>query len=251
MARAIYREWFVHFRYPGHENIPLVDSPLGPAPTGWQACVAGDLQEKGILEIGDGYRAKNSEMIHGEAGLPFVRVANVRDGSLSLAGADQLPMEYLGRLRSKVSQIGDVVISMKGTVGRQALVDESHPRMAYSPQVSFWRSLDPHLLSPAFLYQWIRSDDFSKQCAAVKGATDMADYVNLTDQRRMLLALPPQHVMSEFDATASPIRQMIGRLQAQSAALAGARDVLLPKLVTGQIDVARLDLDELVEVASA
>ena len=35
MARAIYREWFVKFRYPGHEDVPLVDSALGPIPDGW------------------------------------------------------------------------------------------------------------------------------------------------------------------------------------------------------------------------
>ena len=35
MAQAIYREWFVHFRYPGHEDAPFVDSPLGPIPDGW------------------------------------------------------------------------------------------------------------------------------------------------------------------------------------------------------------------------
>ncbi len=43
MARAIYREWFVHFRYPGHEDVPLVDSPLGPIPDGWQCATLGDL----------------------------------------------------------------------------------------------------------------------------------------------------------------------------------------------------------------
>lgn len=36
MARSLYREWFVNFRYPGHEKVPLVDSPLGPIPKGWE-----------------------------------------------------------------------------------------------------------------------------------------------------------------------------------------------------------------------
>ena len=36
MAQAIYREWFVHFRYPGHEDVVLVDSALGPIPDGWE-----------------------------------------------------------------------------------------------------------------------------------------------------------------------------------------------------------------------
>ena len=37
MAQAIYREWFVNFRFPGHENVKLVDSPLGQIPEGWEA----------------------------------------------------------------------------------------------------------------------------------------------------------------------------------------------------------------------
>ena len=47
MARAIYREWFVNFRYPGHEDVPLVDSALGPIPEGW---AVGDYRRR-LLEI--------------------------------------------------------------------------------------------------------------------------------------------------------------------------------------------------------
>lgn len=43
MARAIYREWFVHFRYPGHESATFVDSPLGPIPEGWAVAPLGDV----------------------------------------------------------------------------------------------------------------------------------------------------------------------------------------------------------------
>lgn len=251
IAQAIYREWFVRFRYPGHEDVPLVDSPRGPMPDGWQVRVSGDLQKCRILEIGDGYRAKNSEMTGSRGGLPFVRVANVREGYLAIEGADALPVDYVERLGPKVSRTGDVVVSMKGTVGRQALVEDWHPRMAYSPQVSFWRTLDPKVVSPTYLYQWIRSEDFARQCSAVKGATDMADYVNLTDQRRMSLLVPPVDVMAAFAASCEPTRRLIGRLQAQGSSLAAVRDLLLPRLLTGQIDVSQLDLGALTEAATA
>lgn len=247
VARGIYREWFVHLRYPGHESVPLVDSSLGPIPEGWQVHRCGDLLSAGILDIGDGYRAKNSELVGGEDGLPFVRVANVRDGSLALEGADRLPAEYVERLKAKVSQPGDVVISMKGTVGRQALVQSWHPSLAYSPQVSYWRSLDSGRISPSFLYEWIGSAAFITQCAAAKGGTAMADYVNLTDQRRMFLAVPGARVMGTFADRAVEIHSMVGSLLAARANLASLRDLLLPKLVTGQIDVSSLDLDSLVE----
>jgi len=43
MAQQLYQEWFVHFRYPGHENVPLVDSELGPIPEGWEVKRLGDI----------------------------------------------------------------------------------------------------------------------------------------------------------------------------------------------------------------
>ena len=82
MAQAVYREWFVNFRYPGHENVALVDSPLGPIPEGWEVRRSRDLIEAHVLEIGDGYRAKNVEFT-GVGGLAFLRVKNVREGYLS------------------------------------------------------------------------------------------------------------------------------------------------------------------------
>ncbi len=45
MAQALYREWFVHFRFPGHESVPLVDSPLGPIPEGWQMAKLGEVAD--------------------------------------------------------------------------------------------------------------------------------------------------------------------------------------------------------------
>ena len=43
MARLIYREWFVHFRFPGHEDVELVDSDLGPIPEGWEVATLADV----------------------------------------------------------------------------------------------------------------------------------------------------------------------------------------------------------------
>ena len=45
MARALYQEWFVHFRFPGHEHVPLASSPLGPIPEGWEPMTVGEAFE--------------------------------------------------------------------------------------------------------------------------------------------------------------------------------------------------------------
>jgi type I restriction enzyme S subunit len=249
MARSIYREWFVKFRYPGHEGVPLVDSALGALPERWSRIGTGELISQQVLEIGDGYRAKNAEMVEGGA-LPFVRVGNVRDGYLDLANADCLPESYVERLKTKVSRPGDTVLCMKGTVGRMARITSRSRPMAYSPQVSFWRSLDESRLPASYLHDWLRSDDFALQCSAVKGSTDMADYVNLGDQRRMAFLLPATEVASRFAEEVSPLHELSDDLQSQIEAIASLRDLLLPKLVTGQIDVTGLDLDVLVSTCS-
>jgi len=78
-----------------------------------------DLIAAGILEIGDGYRAKNVEL--GDQGLPFARVQNLKDG-FDFSDADRYPESALGRVGAKVSQVGDCVLTTKGTVGRVGFV---------------------------------------------------------------------------------------------------------------------------------
>ena len=53
MARLVYREWFVHFRFPGHEDVELVDSDLGPLPAGWEKVPIGSILSFHIGEVGD------------------------------------------------------------------------------------------------------------------------------------------------------------------------------------------------------
>jgi type I restriction enzyme S subunit len=154
----------------------------------WRIARTSDLIEEGHLEIGDGYRAKNVEF--GPSGIPFARVQNIQSG-FQFDSVDLFPISDLGRVGPKVSQPGDSVITTKGSVGRVAFVFESTPRFVYSPQLSYWRSKSRELLDPMFLRYWLQGPEFLNQCASVKGATDMADYVNLRDQRRMSISIPP------------------------------------------------------------
>ena len=162
--------------------------------TGWRETTTGDLLKRGVIEIGDGYRAKNSEFVtHG--GLPFVRVADVST-TIRLDGLDELPIEKMSKYRPKVSRPFDSLITMKGTVGRVAYVKAWERPFVYSPQMSYWRSHDPDQVNPRWLRYWLESPEFRAQASATKGATDMADYINLRDQRRMRITLPPQEVQA-------------------------------------------------------
>lgn len=160
----------------------------GPAVSKWLETTTSALIADGVLAIGDGYRAKNAEFVE-DGGLPFVRVADVTS-RINLDGLDELPSDRRQHYEPKVARHGDCVITMKGSVGRVGYVAMETP-FVYSPQLSFWRALDRSAIDPLFIRYWLKSPEFLEQASATKGATDMADYINLRDQRRMRITLPP------------------------------------------------------------
>ncbi len=182
-----------------------------------------ELLDSGSLEIGDGYRARNSELA--DSGLPFARAGNVRNG-FQFDDADRFPTENLDRVKNKVSMPGDVVFTSKGTVGRFAFVREYTPRFIYSPQLCFWRALNHELIDPRFLFYWMSGREFFDQYKGVSGQTDMAEYVSLRDQRDMRVTLPPvsgqraiAHVLGALDDKIELNRRMSKTLEAMVRAL--------------------------------
>ena len=172
----------------------------------WIPHSTGDLIAEGSLSIGDGYRAKNSEL--STSGLPFARAGNI-DGGFQFDEADRFPEQDLAKVGDKVSQPSDVVFTSKGTVGRLAFVRETTPRFVYAPQLCFWRSLAPDVIDARWLYYWMCGAEFTQQISGVKGQTDMADYVSLTDQRRMAITLPPTSIQRAIAGVLGALDDMI------------------------------------------
>lgn len=182
-----------------------------------------ELIDSGKLSIGDGYRAKNSEL--SDTGLPFARVGNIQNG-FQFESADRFSEDDLHKVGDKISRPGDVVFTSKGTVGRFAFVTPEVPRFVYSPQLTYWRSLDPDLIDPRYLYYWMHGTEFWLQASGVKGQTDMADYVSLADQRQMTISLahPSEQraiasVLGALDDKIELNRQMNRTLEEMAAAL--------------------------------
>jgi type I restriction enzyme S subunit len=207
------------------------------AGTGCERTEVSDLIRDEVLEIGDGYRAKNSEL--GRSGLPFIRAGNLSDG-FDTSGAELLCEKSVAKAGRKVCRIGDVAFTSKGTIGRFARVTEHTAKFVYSPQVCYWRSLDHTRLHPFVLYCWMQSADLLEQIAAVAGQTDMAPYVSLQDQRRMTMPAFPR----SQDSIARTIEPLFARQSLSSAetrTLADLRDALLPKLISGELRVRDAD----------
>jgi type I restriction enzyme, S subunit len=180
--------------------------PMPKNKPNWPQANASNLIARKILCIGDGYRAKNSEM--GLTGLPFARAGNINGGFL-FDGADLLDDKNVPKAGDKTARCGDIVFTSKGTVGRFAFVGPKTQNFVYSPQLCYWRILDSSVLEPRFVFYWMQSSEFLSQVHQVKGLTDMADYVSLSDQRRMNLTVPPLTVQCRIASILSAYDDLI------------------------------------------
>lgn len=176
------------------------------------------LIESKILVIGDGYRAKNSELSTDE-GLPFARAGDINDG-FQLENAECLAPENLHKAGEKISQKGDALFTSKGTVGRVAFVTDETPDFVYSPQLTWWRVIDTQQIHPEFLYCWMRGQEFISQINSFSGQTDMAAYVSLKDQRQMMyITLPKIEEQKAITAVISCLDRKIENLRRQNETL--------------------------------
>jgi type I restriction enzyme, S subunit len=156
----------------------------------------------------------------------FIRASDLADGRVLFDTADHINDVALARIRKGIGRPGDVLFSHKGTVGKLALVPADAPPFVCSPQTTFWRTLGDDQIDRRFLYYFMASTIFKNQWYVRKGETDMADYVSLTAQRDLFLAVPPideqRAIVSLLHALDRKIdlnRQMNNTLEATAQAI--------------------------------
>lgn len=193
---------------------------------------ASQMIHEGALAIGDGYRAKNSEL--SDHGLPFARAGDIA-GIVVLSDKTQhLSPGSVALAGDKISRPGDVVITTKGTVGRIARVSSATRQFVYSPQLCYWRSLSP-AFDPYVLFMWVCSAHFRQQLERVSNQTDMAPYVSLRDQRYFRVPRFPEFAQMAVSTQLRPLLELQAHNEVESQTLVSLRDTLLPKLLSGEI----------------
>ena len=221
MARLLYREWFVHFRFPGHEVFELVDSDLGPIPEGWDVS---RLVEACSLVMGQSPKSEYYNDI-GE-GLPFHQ--GVTD-----FGARFPTHTKWTTVDKRVADPRDILFSVRAPVGR---INVASDRLVVGRGLSAIRALDGH---QNFLLLQLK-DKFAVE-DSIGGGT-IFNAVTRKDMESIVLLKPSSPVIEEFEAATAPMADLVVNLSRQNVLLREARDLLLPCLVSGELDVSELDL---------
>ena len=216
MARALYREWFVHFRFPGHETHPRVASPLGDIPQGWEVK---PLKDACHLTMG---QSPKSEFYNetGE-GQPFHQgVTNFGERF----PADRLFCTVDGR----VAEAGDILFSVRAPVGRMNIADK---KIIIGRGLSAIRHKDGH---QAFLWEQLRNR-FTEDDMMGNGAIFAA--VTKDDMQGIELICPPSPLVVAATKHFEPIHSELGALTKKIQNLRRTRDLLLPRLLSGQVEL--------------
>ena len=209
MSRAIYSEWFVHFRYPGHQNVTLVDSPLGPIPGDWTVATLGQ-----VLELCYGRALKKEDRRGGTTAV------------VSSAG-------IVGWHDEHRTDGSTIVVGRKGNVGSVTWVDGP----CWPIDTAYYVKTD---LPLRYVVEQLRRTEFLNTHAAVPGLSREQAY------SRPFLK-PTRGPMGQFAALSQVLASAASVIAAEAERLRSMRDLLLPKLVSGQIDVSSLDLEALFE----
>lgn len=240
-VRAIYREWFLHFRFPGHETVALVDSPPGQVPDGWTWSTCNDE----LNFIGGGTPSKMEPSYWEDGTVPWYTPSDLTKNRWRYAAAPELCITETGVANSSARRFpaGSVLMTSRATLGVLAIATSEA-----TTNQGFIVVLPDDRWSPGFIREWL--DARASELAAIgTGAT----FKEITKGafKRVPFLLPPQNVLDAYTTATEPIEMQILNLERQIRSLSTLRNFLLPRLVSGQIDVSPLDLDGMVQESVA
>ncbi|ALA57887.1 restriction endonuclease subunit S [Nitrospira moscoviensis] len=223
MARSLYREWFVHFRFPGHDKIKMVSSPLGHIPQGWEAKKLGDIADVNRAQI-------NPRIAPDE--VHYIDISSVSPGQIETV-TTYLFSEAPGRAR-RIVQHGDILWScVRPNRRSHALVMKPEPNTIASTGFAV---LTTTKIPFTFLYLATTTDDFVTYL--VNNATGAA-YPAVTAKifEDATLLVPTAPLLKKFGEATIPMAEQSNSLQRQNQNLRRTRNLLLPRLLSGQVDI--------------
>lgn len=202
MARRIYEEWFVRFRFPGHENVRMVESELGRVPEGWRVGLLGD----------------DIELPYGKA----LKAENRTEGNVPVYGSSGV----VGHHASSLVNGPGIILGRKGNVGSVHWSDVPF----YPIDTVFYvrTALPLH-----FVYFNLQTQNFLNNDAAVPG-------LNRNQAYSLPLLVPDDKRLAKFENLCDSMLGLARLLMRKNINLRTTRDLLLPKLISGELDVSAL-----------
>lgn len=219
MAENLYKEWFVRFRFPGHENVEMENG----LPKGWKC---GTLRD--IVEFQNGFAFK-SDTFCNDGKFSIVTIKNVQAEGFYGSNTDKVA-EIPQRMPSYCKLVqGDILLSLTGNIGRVCRVQGNGYLL--NQRVAKLKSLFPF-----YNYCLFKSDYIFQSLNVISYGTAQ---LNLSPVKALKIRvnIPSKENIEHFEHKVGPMFNKIDNLQHQNSLLARQRDLLLPRLMSGKLEV--------------
>ncbi|WP_438016576.1 restriction endonuclease subunit S [Sorangium sp. So ce315] len=229
-ARSLYREWFVRFRFPGHEKVNLVASPPGKVPAGWAIRTVAE-----TFEItGGGTPSKAVAAYWHDGDIPWFTPSDLTAAGTMFVEESGARITALGLSKSsaRLFPARSVMMTSRATIG--AIAVNTTPA---STNQGFITCIPSEAFPLWVLFYWLKEN--VPQFLRLAGGATFKEITRGTFKQIELL-VPPRGLVDAYERTAGPIAEQVLRLQRKNAALRATRDLLLPRLISGEIAAGEL-----------
>jgi type I restriction enzyme S subunit len=228
MAQLLYREWFVHFRFPGHEDMEMLDSELGVIPQGWEVVRLCEVATVNRASLG---KSDNPDEIN------YVTIGSVTEGSVE--NVETIPYKEAPSRAQRIVKHGDIIwTKVRPNLKSYALILDPVPNMIVSTGFAV---ITPRQLPYTYLYHALTTERFVDYLT--KLATGAAyPAVRVKDFKDAKVLRPTEGVLEPFHRFVANLHAEREILHQKNEVLRLTRDLLLPRLVSGELDVSSLDV---------
>lgn len=233
MARSLYDEWFVKFRFPGYEQVSIVDSELGLIPEGWDVRSIGEI----IETVGGGTPyTKNSEYWE-DGNIIWYTPSDLTSAKTMFVADSEKKITALGLQKSSARMFlpYSVMMTSRATIGVTAI--NTNPACTNQ---GFITCIPNDQLSAYQIYFWI-AENLERIISLASGATFKE--INKTTFRKLPIIIANQNTRQRFFEILNPVFKQIQSLQNKNSNIRRTRNLLLPKLISGEINVDNLDIN--------
>ena len=230
MAQTLYQEWFVHFRFPGHENVAMVESPLGPIPQGWK-----------VVRASEAIFINPKISVPRDTKKPFVPMKSAVEHSMLITEIEEKTGNSGAKFKNGDTLFARITPCLEN--GRTGFVQFLPNDDAVAFGSTEFIVLRSKTLNPYFVYLLAQTRDFRENAIkSMTGATGRQRVVNQCFDD-YFFPNPNQDILNQFEIMIVSFFRKIQNLSEKNANFRQTRDLLLPKLISGEIDVSELDID--------
>ena len=222
-AQRLYKEWFIDLRFPGYEGVEIVDG----VPEGWNINRADYFFKITIGKTPS--RAKKQWFTNSGEGTPWISISDMGEtGAFAFYSKEDLTADAIVRHNMKVVPKGSVLVSFKLTVGRVAITGGD---MCTNEAIAhFYIDND---LDRAYTYCYLKNFEYD----SLGNTSSISKAINSKIIKSMPFIMPTRDILERFSMIVQPILDQIEFKQIMIFRLTEARDRLLPKLMSGEIEV--------------